>query len=94
MQAADVATDEQVEQLMVKPFRIAGDFLNSQSRLDVEQVAHVARLKIEVHDANLAMRRGFVGLEVGRNLDRERRVADATGAWNERNDARLRTTGG
>src|SRR5438046_521265 len=59
--------------------------MNLHARLDIEIVADVAVLKIEIEQANTTPARAFAGLELNPDLDRKRDVADATGARDECN---------
>src|SRR5258706_55438 len=69
--------DENVEQLSIKPVRIFGDFLDLQTWLDIEVIADVAGLKIEINHADPAILVGFLQLEPGSDFNDHRGVADA-----------------
>src|SRR5262252_4122799 len=84
-----MAADEDVEQLIVEPLRAAGNLLNLQSRLDVQVIADVTRLEIKVDDADRAVTRGFAGLQMRRDLNRQRRIADSPRARRKTHDDRL-----
>ncbi len=92
MQPAHMTTDEDIEELLIKPIRIVHNLLDLQARLEIKIIANVTSLKIEVDDTNSALTRRLIGLKLYSRLERERRVANATGARDERNGDWLGTT--
>src|SRR6266568_4139927 len=80
-----MTADEDIEELVIEPIRIVHDLLDLQPRLNIEIVADVTSLKIEIDDADSTLTRGLVGLELHGRLERKRRVANAAGARDERN---------
>src|SRR5437867_5842696 len=85
MQSGPMTADEDLEKLVIEPLGAVQDLLDLQARLDIEIVADVTSLKIKVDDANPALARGLVSLELDGRLEHKRRVPDAAGARNERN---------
>lgn len=83
MQPACMTADEDIKELSIEPFRVIQNFLNLETRLDVEIVANVTSLEIQVDDAYGAVAGGLGGLELDGDLERERSVADAASAWDE-----------
>ena len=57
-----MATDENIEQLCVETLGIARNFSNLQTRFDVEIIADVARLEIEINDADVQVSRSLLVL--------------------------------
>src|SRR5262245_8825840 len=78
-----MVADEQIEQLAVKPFRTVLDLAQLQPRLDVEMVANVAGLQIEVEQADAPIPGLLVQLQLDRRLDGQGRVTDPTCARQE-----------
>src|SRR5438132_3139619 len=87
-----MTADEDIEELVIKPIRIVHDLLDLQPRLEVKIVADMTSLKIEIDDANPALTRCLVGLELDGSLEHKRRIADATSAWDKRNGDGLGAT--
>src|SRR6266568_4670140 len=79
-----MTADEDIEELVIEPIRIVHDLLDLQPRLNIEIVADVTSLKIEIDDADSALTRSLVGLELHSRLERKRRVANAAGARAQR----------
>jgi len=78
-----MVADEKLEQLRVQPFRVARDFVDLHARLDIEIVADVTVLKIEIEQHDSAAARSLGGLDLNADLDGERAVAHAAGARRE-----------
>src|SRR5438105_4566732 len=92
MQPTRMTADEDIEELVIEPIRIVHDLLDLQPRLNVEIVAYVTSLKIEIDDADSALTRSLVGLELHGRLERECRVANAAGARDKRDSDWLGAT--
>src|SRR5262245_51191514 len=92
MQPGPMTTDEDLEQLVIEPLRVVQNLLDLQAWLDIEIVADVTSLEIEIDDARPALARRFISLELDGRLEHKRRVPDATGARNERNGDGLGAT--
>ena len=87
--AARMAAGEDLEQSVVESLGLVDDFLDLEFRRDVQIVADVAGLEVEVDEGNLAAFRRLAPDELDGRFDRERRIADAAGAGQERDDDRL-----
>src|SRR6185295_14638301 len=87
-----MAADEDIKELIIEPIGIVHNFLDLEARLEIKIVADVASLKIEIDDANPALTRCLVGLELDGGLEHQRRIADATSAWDKRNGDGLGAT--
>src|SRR5262245_55348594 len=92
MQPGRMTADEDLEKLVIKPLGAVQNLLDLQARLDIEIIADVTSLKVEIDDANPALARRLVGLELDGRLEHERRVADTPGARNKRNGDGLGAT--
>src|SRR5262245_9057974 len=77
MQPTAMAADENLEQLVIEPLGVVQDLLDLQARFDIEIVADVASLKIEVHDANPALARCLVRLELVCRFEHKSQVSGA-----------------
>ncbi len=84
VEPAAVVADEDVEQLVIEPLGIGGDLLDLQARLDVEIIAGLAGLEIEVDETDVAPARRLVDLELDGGFDQQRRIAHAARARYER----------
>src|SRR5260370_34097416 len=78
-----MATGEDAEQVVVETVRRRNDLLDLEFRRDVQVVADMARLEIEVDERDLAVLRNLATDELNSGFDRKRRIADAAGAGNE-----------
>src|SRR5207253_9248212 len=79
-----MATNEDIEELVIKPIGIVHNLLDLQARLEIKIVANVTSLKIKVDDTDSTLARRLVDLEPNGRFERERRVANATGTRDER----------
>src|SRR6266540_860 len=73
-------TDEKLKQLRVEALRVRRNFFDLQSWFDVEVVAHVARLKIAIEQADAFVARALLGFQLYGGLDRDRRGSHPPGA--------------
>ena len=88
-----MAGDENVEQRAVEPVRRVDDLIDLQLGLDVEIVADVARLEVEIDQADLRVLRRLAFGEQHRGFHRQRRISDAAGARQERQHRRTAQRG-
>src|SRR5262249_8732579 len=86
-----MATDEDFEQLGIEALRARCDLLDLKPRFNVETVAEVTGLEVEIDCADLALLGGFSCFELDTNFAHECGVADAACAWNKTNGNRLAT---
>lgn len=94
MEATIVTAAEHFKQVRVEPLRGSDQFVDLQLRLDVEIVADMAGLDVEVDEADLPTGAALRPDELKRGLRRQRRVADAAGARQEGNDVGPARRGG
>src|SRR5437667_4510634 len=81
--------DEDLEQLGIEALGIRRDLLDLKPWLDVEIIAEVAGLEIEIDDADVSIFGGFSGLKLSANFGRECGIADAPSARDKSNRNRL-----
>ena len=86
MPLAACRADEQIEQLPIEPVRVLEDLMHLQPRLDVEVIADMTGLQVEIQQAN-STATGFLGeLDLHGGLEREGSVADPAAARHEGDD--------
>src|SRR5260370_9452519 len=78
-----MATGEDAEQVVVETVRRRNDLLDLEFRRDVQVVADMARLEIEVDERDLAVLRNLAIEEMNSRLHCKRRIADPPGPGNE-----------
>src|ERR1700751_1135814 len=78
--------DKQIEELGVDPLGILHNLPHLQARLDIEIIADMTGLQIEVKEADPAAAGPLVELDLHRSFERERGVADAATARHEGQD--------
>ena len=81
--AARMGAGEGLEELVVESTGLVDDFPNLEFRRDVQIVADVAGLEVEVDDGNFAVLRRLAPDKLDGRFDRQRRIADAPGAGQE-----------
>src|SRR5271170_3070439 len=90
IQPARMAANEGAQQLVVQtPWR-SDDLVELKLGRDVEVVADVAGLEIEIHERDLCVRRRLVPDKMDGGFDRERRIAYSPRAGNKRDNWRRR----
>ena len=83
-----MAADESAQQLVVQAPRRSDDLVELKLGRDVEVVAHVAGLEIEIHERDLGAGCRLVPDKMDRGFDRERGIADSPRAGNKRDNDR------
>src|SRR5689334_16792764 len=84
-----MATDKDIEELVIEPIWIIHNLPNLQTRLEIKIIADVTSLKIEIDNADATLTRCLVSFEFNGRLECERCVTNATSARNEGNRNRL-----
>jgi hypothetical protein len=86
LQSARMLAGEDPEQVVIETLRRRDDFADLNFRLDIQIIANVAGLEIEVEKRDFAVLRRRPVEETDGGLDGKRRIADAAGAWDKGND--------
>src|SRR5262249_38699892 len=86
--ARRVTADKKIKQLRIKAVGVLDDLLDVESWLDVEIVADMAVLQIEIQQANPPAARLLGAFDLHGGFDRKRGVADSAGARHEYHDGR------
>src|SRR5690242_19544143 len=81
--------DELLEQLSVEPLRMAGKLFNVQPGLDVEVIAEVASLEIQIDEAYPTILCRFGAPNLNSRLNRNGRIPYTASARNKGNNQRL-----
>src|SRR4051812_20308955 len=84
--AAGMAADEQVEKMCIEALGIGDDLLHLHARFEIEVIADMARLHVEVEQTDAPTSRRLIELELHGGFECERGVADAAAARNESSD--------
>src|SRR6266568_1998355 len=82
---------EKLQQLSIQAAGVGSKFVDLQPRLDIEVIADVAILKIQIDETNRTLARALVGFQLHPGLDRQSRIADPACAGDEGGDRRLAT---
>src|SRR5262249_53260939 len=83
VKAAGMMAQEKFQKLSIQPARVGRKVVDLQPRLEVEVIADVAVLKIEVDQANRSLPRAFVAFQLRSDLDTQSRIPHATPARHE-----------
>src|ERR1700730_12712987 len=82
--------NEDLEKLTIEAFGIGRYFLDVKTRLDVEIVADVTVLEVQIDQADPTICRRFSCSQLHRHFNGQGTISDATRTWNKQNQDRPR----
>src|SRR5262245_58030061 len=83
-----MTADKKIEQLCVEPVGVLDDVMHLEPWLDVEIIANVTALQIEIEQANSLAAGLLVERHLHNGFNCKRGVADPTAAWHEGDNLR------